>query len=152
MKIFLHIIFLLPTYLLAQTPMGDGFYLPIDEKDCGGKTLKFVNETFCLPEEPIFGLQVIGSISELNRVRKTVFFDLRIKREEALKLKKVIERLNQNNLVIVLDNQLVGLAKYEQLSDFSRLRFYSSKLRGKIDEIHAYLRGATKTMNGKREG
>lgn len=152
MKKFLLIIFLLQLSIAIQAQTGDGFYLPIDKKDCGRKIMEFADETFCLPEQPIFGLEVIDSVTEISRIKSMVFFDLRIKRAEASKLKKVIEGLNQYNLVIVLDNELVGLAKFEPLSDYTKLRFYSSKLQGKIDQIHAYLREVLKTLNGKGEG
>ncbi|MEM6525402.1 MAG: hypothetical protein AAGF85_03620 [Bacteroidota bacterium] len=140
MKILLIPIFLLPIFLGAQPQLTNEFYIPFDVEDCEFKTTAFANESFCLPEKPIFDLQVIESITDINELGSSVYFDLKIKQKEAATLKRVIERLNKSSLVIVLNNQLVALANFEQLSSYTTLRFHSSSLQGKINEIHAYLR------------
>ena len=117
----------------------DGFYIPIDKKNCDSETYELSKKTFCITEKPLFRLDVIQDLTGIMNTKKTVFFDLLLKSEAATKVKKVVKELNHHEIAIVLDNEVIGFAIFEDLSNYSKIRFYSSELRGKIEEIHAYL-------------
>ncbi len=152
MKRLALLFFLVPTLSFGQSGFKDGFYLPIDQEDCGGDTMEFAEERFCLPELPLFNLGVIESLGPLKKEGKASRFDLRLKKEEAEELRKVTRKLNRFKIIILLDQEVVGLIEFRVLSDYSLLHFDSSKLRGQIEEIHAYLREALNALNGKGEG
>ncbi len=139
-------------HMVCGQKMEDGLYIPIDKKDCYGRAYELFREDFCIPEKPLFNLTVIEVLGDIQAVRKTVYFDLLLKSESANRVKKVVKELNQYKMVIVLDNEIVGLAIFEDLSDYTKIRFYSSELRGKIEKIHAYLQESLNKINGTGEG
>ncbi|MCG8387862.1 MAG: hypothetical protein MJA30_20080 [Cytophagales bacterium] len=117
----------------------DGFYIPIEKKNCGGETYELSKKSFCITEKPLFRLDVIDGRTGIMNAKKTVFFDLLLKSEASKKVKKVVTELNQYEIAIVLDSQVIGLAVFEDSSNYSKIRFYSSGLKGKIQDIHDYL-------------
>lgn len=146
------IAFILPLFAFTQGELEDGFYIPVDASSCGNQSMEFANERFCLPYRPLFNLDVVASVSNLSRAENGKSFELTFKPEDAQKLRKAIKQFNGLKMVIVLNHELVGLIQFEQLSNYNKLYFHSTRMQGKIEDIHAYLRKALNVVDGKREG